>query len=127
MLYGLRAALYLMCLLMGVGAVWLTPTTVSDRLPGFVTDLWGVIAVLGALACLGGALSRLYRWELIGLPLVIGAVVIYAITVWEIAADAPTRTAQASAVTALLFALGIRWIDLLVVRGRLVRENQGGG
>lgn len=123
-LFALRALLYVACLVMGAAAVWLTPKTLSARMPGFITDLWGVIAVAGALACLAGALTRRYRFELVGLPLVVGAVIIYAITVWDIAVDAPTRTAQASAVSALLIALAIRWVDLLVVRARLVAEHR---
>lgn len=125
-LYTLRAALYVMCLIMGVGAIWLTPMTVSDRLPDFITDLWGVIAVAGATGALFGAVSRRYRWEMTSLPLIIGAVMIYAITVWDIATDAPTRLAQASAVTALLLSLTVRYIDLLVVRARLRHEADKG-
>lgn len=123
-LYVLRALLYLACLVMGAAAVWLTPRTLSARMPGFITDLWGVIAVAGALACLVGALTRRYRFELVGLPLAVGAVIVYAVTVWDIAVDEPTRVVQASAVSALLIALAIRWVDLLVVRARLVEESR---
>lgn len=124
-LYMLRALLHLAALTMGVWAVWLTPQTVSARLPAFITDVWGVLAVVGAVACLYGALTRRYRWELTGLPLEVGAVVIYAVTVWDITTEAPTRLAQASAVTALALALLIRYVDLLVIRQRLIREHRG--
>lgn len=126
LLHALRAVLYGMCLVMGVGAVWLTPQTVSSRLPGFLTDAWGLLAVAGAVGCLCGAVARRYRWELTALPLLIGALVIYAWTVWDIASDAPTRTAQAAAVTSLLLALAIRYVDLLVVRARLRRQHDRG-
>lgn len=126
LLHTLRGFLYGMCLLMGVGAVWLTPQTVSVRLPGLLTDVWGILAVAGAVGCLAGALTRRYRWELTALPLLLGAAGIYAWTVWDIATDAPTRTAQAAAVTSLLLALLIRYVDLLVVRARLRRQHDRG-
>lgn len=122
----LRALLYGMSVVMGVGAVWLTPVTVSERLPAVLTDAWGVLAVGGALGCLTGALTRRYRWELTSLPLLIGATLIYALTVWDIATDAPTRTAQAAAITSLMLAFSIRYVDLLIVRGRLRREHDHG-
>ncbi|MBN8881469.1 MAG: hypothetical protein J0H73_04045 [Salana multivorans] len=122
-LYLLRAVLYLALLLMGAGAVWLTPQTIGAQMPAFITDAWGTLAILGALGCLYGSLTRRYRLELVALPLLIGAVIVYAISIWGIVVDAPTRTAQASAITALVIALGIRWVDLLVVRGRLRREH----
>lgn len=124
-LYVLRAAVHAAALVMGVGAVWLTPQTVSERLPGYLTDVWGILAVIGALGCIYGALTRRYRWELTGLPLEIGAVLIYAITVWDITTDAPTRLAQAGAVTALCLALAVRAVDLIVIRNRLTREHRG--
>lgn len=126
LLHALRVALYTMCLIMGVGAVWLTPQTVSSRLPGFLTDVWGLLAVVGAVGCLCGALIRRYRWEMTCLPLLAGAVVIYAWTIWDITTDAPTRTAQAAAVTSLMLALTIRYVDLLVVRVRLRRQHDQG-
>lgn len=126
LLHTLRGVLYGMCLVMGIGAVWLTPQTVSSRLPGVLTDVWGLFAVVGALGCLIGALTRRYRWELTSLPLLAGAVLIYAWTIWDIVTDQLTRTAQASAITALLVALAIRYVDLLVVRARLRRQHEMG-
>lgn len=123
-LYALRAALYALALSMGVGAVWLTPVTVSERMPGLITDAWGAIALIGAVLCIFGTLTQRYRWELSGLPLLVGATIIYAATVWDIFADQATRLAQASAVSALFVAFAIRWVDLLVIRLRLVREHQ---
>lgn len=123
LLYVLRALLYGLCLVMGVGAVWLTPQSVSIRLPGFLTDVWGVLAVVGSVVCLIGALVRRYRWELTALPLLAGAAVIYAWTIWDAVPDTPTRTAQAGAVSSLLLALAIRYVDLLVVRWRLRRQH----
>jgi len=123
LLHMLRALLYGICLVMGIGAVWLTPQSVSIRLPGTLTDIWGMLAVAGAVGCLCGALMRRYRWELTSLPLLIGAVVIFAWTIWDAVADTPTRTAQAAAVTSLLLALAIRYVDLLVVRSRLRQQH----
>lgn len=124
LLYWLRAALYGALLVAGVGAVWLTPQTISARLPGALTDIWGAFAVVGALVCLVGAMRRRYRWEMTGLPLVAGAVLIYALTIWDIVPDTLTRLAQAASVTALLLALVIRYVDLELVRRRLLREHQ---
>lgn len=126
-LYVLRAILYALALAMGAGAVWWTPVTVSERMPAIVTDAWGLIALAGGALCITGALRTRYRFELTGLPLLVGATVIYAITIWDIYADQDTRLAQASAVSALLVSFTIRWIDLLVVRWRLVKEHEAGG
>lgn len=125
-LYGLRSALYVFALTMGFGAVWLTPTTISERMPPLITDLWGAIAVIGGVLCVYGAFAQRYRWELNGLPLLVGATVIYALTIWDIYTDQSTRLAQASAITALFLAFAIRWVDLIVIRLRLVREHRNG-
>lgn len=122
-LYGLRFALYLALLASGVGAVWLTPATLSTRLPTFITDLWGALAVAGAVVALYGAATLRYRWEVSALPFIAAAVLIYAATIWDITATTPTRLAQASAITALLFALLIRYVDLLVVSIRERRDH----
>lgn len=126
LLHVLRALLYSICVVMGMGAVWLTPQSVSSRLPGALTDVWGLLAVAGAVGCLTGALARRYRWELTTLPLLIGAVVIYAWTSWDAVTDTITRTANAAAVTGLVLALAIRYVDLLVVRSRLRRQHEQG-
>lgn len=123
-LYGLRFSLYLALLASGAGAVWLTPMTLSNRLPTIITDVWGALAVIGSLVALYGAAALKYRWEVSGLPFVIAAVLIYAATLWDITTTAPTRLAQAAAITALLIALTIRYVDLLLVAIRLRREHR---
>lgn len=124
LLYSVRAAGYTMLLVSGVGAVWLTPVTVADRMPVVLTDLWGIVAVGGGAAALFGSLTRRYRWELSGLPFLATAVLIYAATLWHIAADAPTRLAQAAAITALLCLLVIRYVDLYLVSRRMRAEHE---
>lgn len=114
----LASVQYGMCLVMGVGAVWLTPTTITARVDGTVTDIWGVLALAGALPCLIGALRRRYPMELIGLPLLMGAVFVYAVTVWDATLDVPTRLAQAAAITSLFLGFAIRYTYLLGVRAR---------
>ncbi|MBQ9918008.1 MAG: hypothetical protein IJO71_12525 [Microbacterium sp.] len=125
-LYVLRAALYALALSMGVGAVWFTPVTVSERMPAMLTDVWGAIALVGGVLCIGGSLAQRYRFELTGLPLLVGATIIYAATIWDIFREQDTRLAQASAVSALFVSWSIRWVDLLVIRWRLVREHRTG-
>lgn len=126
-LYVLRGLLYVFALLMSVGAIWFTPETVSARMPALITDLWGMIALVGGALCLGGSLWARYRFELTGLPLLVGATIIYAVTIWDIYTDQDTRLAQASAVSALFVSFTIRWVDLLLVRWRLVREHRAKG
>ncbi len=123
LLHLLRGGMYTMLLLSGLGAWLLTPMTVGDRLPPLLTELWGLLAVVGSVGALYGSLTRRYRWEVTSLPLLCGAVLIYAVTVWHIVAVAPTRLAQAGSITALLLALAIRYVDLLLVSARMRREH----
>lgn len=124
--YTLRVGTYTALLVCGAGAVWLTPQTVGSRLPPVLSDAWGILAILGALGALYGATSRRYRWEVTSLPLLAGAILIYAVTVWHIVATAPTRLAQAAAITALLLSLAVRYVDLLLVSARDRREHDQG-
>lgn len=122
-LYVLRATMYTALLASGVGAWLLTPTTVSDRLPEWIADAWGGLAIVGALGALYGSLTRRYRWEVSALPFLIAATLVYAATIWNIVGDAPTRLAQAAAVTGLVLALTIRYVDLLLVAARMRRAH----
>ena len=122
-LYCVRAAAYSMLLTSGVGAWLLTPTTVADRLPPGLSAAWGLIAVGGGALALFGSLTRRYRWELVGLPFLTTAFMIYAGSVWHIVIGAPTRLAQSAAITGLLALLVIRYVDLLRVSRRLRAEH----
>ena len=120
--YALRAGMYVMTLIMGVGAVVWTPATIDARMPAVVTVAWGWLAILGSLLCLWGCTRRVYPPELIGLPLVVGAVIVYAITIASIIPDSPTRLAQYGAVSALAWGLGTRWNHLRAIRWRRRHE-----
>ena len=120
--YVLRAVTYALLLVMGVGAVWWTPSTIDARMPQIVTVAWGCFAIVGSLLCLRGSLARRYPSELVGLPLLLGSVGMYAITVWSMVPVASTRLAQAAAVAALAASLGTRLSHLCVVRWRARRE-----
>lgn len=122
--YGVLVGVYTMALVMGAGAVLLTPTTISARMPSWLTDAWGVLAVAGALGCLYGAVTRRYRWEWVWLIALIGATVVYAITVWDIVGDAPTRLAQAGAISTMALSLTLRYVQLWSIRSREVADHK---
>jgi len=76
-----------------------------------VAYLWGGFFIAGALVSLAGAVSRRWTGEIVGLPLVMGGMLVYAAALWLTTPDVLTRIGLASLLTALVLPLWARWRD----------------
>lgn len=88
----------------GVCVMFVPPETVVSRQGLWVSLTWCVLTVVGAVAGLLGELRGHYWTQLIGSLVASVGISAYALTVWAMVAEgSPTRSAQAFALTALIF------------------------
>ena len=88
----------------GASATFVPPGTVVSQQGLWVSLTWCVLTVVGAGAGLLGELRGHYWTQLIGSLVATVGISAYTLTVWAIVADgSPTRSAQAFALTALIF------------------------
>ena len=111
------------CLLVGLSALSLTPTTIEDHLPQPFVYVWGILLVVGSAVCLLGVAKSNFRYEMSALPFVQSGFLIYAIAVMDITHSSnPTRAAQAFTIVALLGFQYMRLAELIQVY-RIVKHD----
>lgn len=106
-----RGVSYILMGLAGVAVFILTPTTIEYAIGVFAVYLWGGLLVPGLIAGVSAFHGR-YRWEYPILPLLIAGLVVYALTLWVMVTDTPTRLAQTLIITAFVHKLVGRFLDL---------------
>lgn len=117
--YSLRTAFYSLTLLAGIAAIWLTPNTIADRLSSILTVSWGWMLIVASIVAIFGVAKKLFRFEFAALPFIITGIMIYTVTVIDLAVETPTRLAQAASLSALFVIVCIRFTELLLVTIRL--------
>lgn len=118
-------------MLVGVaGAVtFVPPETIISQQPGWMTFLWAVLMGVGGLAAIVAVFRNDHWLELVG-GLAVGAgLSAYALTVWSLVEDSPSRMGQAFALTGLIGFVGVRVVRCGVhaYRVRRAYENPPGG
>ena len=127
-----RLWVYGACLLVGLSALFLTPTTIEARLPQPLVYVWGVLLVVGSAVCLLGVAKSNFRYEMSALPFVQSGFWIYVIAVVDITQSSNlTRAAQAFTITALLGFQYMRLAELIqiyrIVKHDYILENAHNG
>ena len=111
------------CLLVGLSALFLTPTTIEARLPQPFVYVWGVLLVVGSAVCLLGVAKSNFRYEMSALPFVQSGFWIYVIAVVDIThSSSLTRAAQAFTIVALLGFQYTRLAELIQIY-RIVKHD----
>lgn len=118
-------------MLVGVaGAVtFVPPETIISQQPGWMTFLWAALMGVGGLAAIVAVFRNDHWLELVG-GLAVGAgLSAYALTVWSLVEDSPSRMGQAFALTGLIGFVGVRVVRCGVhaYRVRRAYENPPGG
>ena len=116
------------CLLVGLSALSLTPTTIEDHLPQPFVYVWGILLVVGSAVCLLGVAKSNFRYEMSALPFVQSGFLIYAIAVVDIIQHISlTHAAQAFTIVALLGFQYTRLAELIqiyrIVKYDYILEN----
>ena len=118
-----RSVLYVCVVGFGVSGIILTPVTISGAVGNGLTEWWSLLAACGAAVSIVGAVSGRYRIEWSGILPAAGGTLMYAMTVWSIAAfDSGTRSAQAFIATGLFLALCYRWTEI-AARSAMIRSQ----
>jgi len=77
-----------------------------------IAYVWGGFLIVGGIISLVGAIFRRWTGEVVGLPFVMGGMLVYATALWVTLPDVLTRLGLATLLTALVIPLWIRWRDL---------------
>ncbi|WP_435112012.1 hypothetical protein [Nocardiopsis synnemataformans] len=76
-----------------------------------VAYVWGGFFITGSVISLTGTVFRRWTGELVGLPFVMGGLLVYAAALWITTPDVMTRIGLATLLTTLVIPLLIRWRD----------------
>lgn len=80
-----------------------------------LTYVWGVSFVLGSALSLTGVLFRRWTGEIVGMPLEMGGLLAYAVSLWLTLPGLLTRTGLALLLSALVLPLWARWRDTTIL------------